>query len=470
MADLVKSDTFSHLPEDWSQDLMPAIQTYVAAGRSKIVVLDDDPTGTQTVHNVPVLTHWSVAELSAELQKPGSIFYLLTNSRSLQPEQSQALTLEISQNLHVAARIANTNLAVISRSDSTLRGHFPLEIDTLAEGLGMAFDACLIIPFFLEGGRFTIDNVHYVAHEDILTPAGETEFAQDATFGYRSSNLCDWVQEKTLNKIPATEVAAISLDDLRLGGPQRVLKLLLGLQGFQMCIVNAVSYRDLEVLVLALLKAEDQGKQFLFRSAASFVRVRAGISAQGLLDRTALQQPSSTGGIIIVGSHVPRTTAQLIALQDKYHLAEVEIPVQQLLDPEMRAEILATATTEISRSIQSGKDVVVFTSRAVIQGVDGRQSLEISRLVSTCLIQIVQQLKVRPRFLIAKGGITSSDIATQGLHVTRADVLGQILPGIPVWRLGVELKFPGLPYVVFPGNVGNDQALAEIFEKLSFKI
>ncbi len=470
MVDLVQSDIFSRLPAEWSEDLMPAIQSHVHAVRSKIVVLDDDPTGTQTVHDVPVLTHWSVAELSAELQKPGSIFYLLTNSRALQPEESSILTLEIGQNLAAAALAAKTNLVVISRSDSTLRGHFPLEIETLAEGLQEEFDACLIIPFFLEGGRFTIDDVHYVAHENFLTPAGETEFARDATFGYTSSNLCEWVQEKTFNKVSARDVPAISIDDLRSGGPDRVLEHLLGLNHFQMCVVNAVSYRDLEVLVLALLRAEDRGKKFIFRSAASFVRVRAGISAQGLLDRAVLQPPGSAGGMIIVGSHVPRTTAQLRALRDRYDLVEIEVPVQQLLDPEKRAEMIAAFTVQITQSIQSGNDVLVFTSRAVIHGVDGRQSLEISRLVSASLIQIVQNMEIRPHFLVAKGGITSSDIATQGLHVTRADVLGQILPGIPVWKLGVESKFPGLPYVVFPGNVGNDQALVEIYEKLSFKI
>ena len=144
--------------------------------------------------------------------------------------------------------------------------------------------------------------------------------------------------------------------------------------------------------------------------------------------------------------------------------------MRKLFNPELRANIITKSVALITASTQSGKDVLIFTSREVIQGIDGRQSLEINRLVSASLIEIVQHLEIRPRFLIAKGGITSSDIATQGLRVVRAEVLGQILPGIPVWRLGPESKFPGLPYVVFPGNVGNDQALVEIFEKLSTKI
>jgi uncharacterized protein YgbK (DUF1537 family) len=86
--------------------------------------------------------------------------------------------------------------------------------------------------------------------------------------------------------------------------------------------------------------------------------------------------------------------------------------------------------------------------------------------VSDALISLVQHLAVAPRYLIAKGGITSSDIATQGLGVRRALVLGQALPGVPVWQLGVEARFPGLGYVVFPGNVGADTALAELIAAL----
>ena len=199
MVDLLKNDTLDRLPDEWPENLMPAIQSNLQSDQTKIVVLDDDPTGTQTVHHIPVLTRWSVTELSDELRKPGTVFYLLTNSRGLQPEESRALTSEIGQNLRDAARIASKSLILVSRSDSTLRGHFPMEIEVLAKAFGEEFDACLIIPFFLEGGRYTIDDIHYVAHDNYLTPAGETEFALDATFGYQASNLRDWIQEKTLN-------------------------------------------------------------------------------------------------------------------------------------------------------------------------------------------------------------------------------------------------------------------------------
>jgi len=92
--------------------------------------------------------------------------------------------------------------------------------------------------------------------------------------------------------------------------------------------------------------------------------------------------------------------------------------------------------------------------------------LDIGRRVSDALIAIVQGLAVTPRYLIAKGGITSSDTATHGLGVRRAVVLGQAIPGVPVWQLGAESKYPGLGYVVFPGNVGADTALADLVARL----
>jgi uncharacterized protein YgbK (DUF1537 family) len=81
-------------------------------------------------------------------------------------------------------------------------------------------------------------------------------------------------------------------------------------------------------------------------------------------------------------------------------------------------------------------------------------------------VAIVRQLERRPRYLLAKGGITSSDIATRGLGIRRALVLGQILPGVPVWQSGPESRFPGMPYIVFPGNVGGVEALAEVCKQL----
>nr|GEX57316.1 ketose-bisphosphate aldolase, class-II [Tanacetum cinerariifolium] len=62
----------------------------------------------------------------------------------------------------------------------------------------------------------------------------------------------------------------------------------------------------------------------------------------------------------------------------------------------------------------------------------------------------------------SQGGITSSDIATKALEAKRAKIVGQALAGVPLWQLGPESRHPGVPYIVFPGNVGDSNALAKV--------
>ena len=461
-----KDQLLSGLPPEWPQDLRPVIQKQIKADDRKVVVLDDDPTGTQTVHGLPVLTEWSVDQLAAELQNELPAFYILTNSRSLALPDARKINTEIGRNLSAAAAQARRGFAVISRSDSTLRGHFPGEVDALANSLEETFDGWIINPFFLEGGRYTIDDVHYVDEDGMLVPAAQTEFARDRTFGYTASNLRNWVAEKTGGQIAAKDVTGVSIADLRSRGPQAVTHLLMTLSGGRCCAVNAASYRDLEVFVQGLLVAEAHGKRFLYRTAASFVQVRAGIFPRPLLAPAELKMPPVGGGLFVVGSYVPRSTRQIQALLAATDVSAVEINVNALLADALYEDEIRRAVEIADQALKRGNDIVIFTGRQLLTGRDAACNLKIGQKVSLGLIDIVQRIQSVPRYLLAKGGITASDIATRALNVKRAMVLGQILPGVPVWRLGQESRFAGLPYIVFPGNVGGDQALFEVVRQL----
>lgn len=461
---LSQSAAFAALPPVWPEDPLPANRR--AATARTLVVLDDDPTGTQTVRDVAVVTTWDVPTLRAELAAAPTCFYVLTNSRSLTPTASRALHRELADNLRAAAALAGRAFAVASRSDSTLRGHYPLETDTLAEALG-PFDATVLSPYFEAGGRFTLGDVHYVAERGTLVPAGDTPFARDAAFGYRHSHLPSWVEEKTGGRIPAGAVASISLPLLRRGGPAATAEFLQRLPPGATAVVNAAAPRDIEVFAAATLRAEQAGRRFLYRTAAGFVAARLGQTPQALLEATEFSAGSSPrGGLTVVGSYVPRTTAQLQALLADRHLAPVEVAVPALLDPAQRPAALVAATAAMNAALAAGRDTVVFTSRQLITAADAGASLAIGRIVSDALVAIVRGLNAPPRYLIAKGGITSSDLATAALGVRRAHVPGQALPGVPVWRLGPEARFPGLGYVVFPGNVGDETALATLVARL----
>lgn len=463
---LPKNQLLSSLPPEWPQDLRPAIQKQIKTDGRKVVVLDDDPTGTQTVHYLPVLTDWTVDQLAAELQNDLPAFYILTNSRSLTLPNAQKINAEIGCNLLAAAAQIQRGFVVISRSDSTLRGHFPGEVAALSDALGQSFDAWIVNPFFLEGGRYTVDDVHYVEEGDVLVPAAQTEFSRDRAFGYATSNLRDWVAEKTNGQIAAKDVASVSITRLRTGGPESVSDFLMALSAGRCCVVNTASYRDLEVFVQGLLAAEARGKRFLYRTAASFVQVRAGILPRPLLAPAELKMPDVGGGLFVVGSYVPRSTRQIHALLETTDVSAVEINVHALLADRLREDEIRRAVEIAEDALQRRNDIVIFTGRQLVTGKDSKSTLHIGQKVSQGLIDIVQRIQTAPRYILAKGGITASDIATRALNVKKATVLGQIIPGVPVWRLGEESRFAGLPYIVFPGNVGDDQALLEVVKQL----
>ena len=305
-----KAEYFRKLPPGWpDRELLTQIRQRNLESGSCIVALDDDPTGTQTVHDIPVLTNWKLPTIIDEFHKQTPLFYLLTNSRSLPQNEAINLARTIGTNILQASRQTHRSFEVISRSDSTLRGHFPAEVDALADALGLREDVLVIIPFFEEGGRFTINDVHYVRQGQQLIPAARTDFAKDVVFGYGSSNLKQWIEEKTQGKISAYSGRSLSIDDLRNKGPEHIAEKLLTFSPGETCIVNAADYRDLKVATLALLKAGQKGKRFLYRTAASFVRVRAGLSARPLL--TADEMDTATdqaGGFTIVGSHVTKSS------------------------------------------------------------------------------------------------------------------------------------------------------------------
>ncbi len=472
-----KSELFASLPEAKADNTQfEAIKAAVKNSGRKVVVLDDDPTGSQTVHGIYVLTGWQVDELEKALRSPEDVFYILTNTRSLEGDQARALNAEIARNLCTASTNCGVGFDIISRSDSTLRGHYPLELDVLEEILekqaGFAFDGHLLIPAFIEGGRFTINNVHYVQEGEQLTPAEDTEFANDAVFGYQNSYMPKYVEEKTAGKVAATEVICVSIEDLRLHGSDRVAEMLTGAPRGSRIVVNAADYSDLEVFVLGLLKAEAAGKHYLVRSSASFVKVRGAISPKPYLTRDEIAPVAANphGGLVVVGSYVGKTTSQVEAAKKLDNLRSLEVDVNSLLEEKSRSAEISRAIAEVQNCLGDGQDIMIYTSRSLVKQSGDLVNLDIGQRVSSALVQIVESLAVQPRFLIAKGGITSSDLATDALNVRSALVVGQVAPGISVWRLQEETRFPGMAYVVFPGNVGTADTLADVVRLLDGQV
>lgn len=465
-------ETIKALPAPYEGDAVGMINERISNPKTPIlVILDDDPTGTQTCHDIAVLTVWDHETLCQELSITNKGFFILTNSRALPPVEARKLITVICQNVEKAAKQAGKLFEIVLRGDSTLRGHFPDEPEVVEEVLGKT-DAWILAPFFFQGGRYTIDDVHYVAEGDVLVPASQTPFAQDATFGYKSSNLRDYVLEKTGSKFSNDDIISITIEDIRLGGPSKVAEKLLNAPKGGVVIVNAAAETDMFVFAAGVLTAAQKGRKYLYRTGAAFVSSRLGIQSIPPLTSKDLNldsAPNTPGGLIVAGSYVPKTTAQLASLRtrraSKLHV--IELNVGLLIRSAADADAAVTAAVKTASSqIVAGRDVLVMTSRELVTGVDALSSLNIGSVVAAALVRVVRDIEVRPRYIVAKGGITSSDAATKGLLIKRALIIGQAAPGVPLWRCDDETsRHVGVPYVVFPGNVGGEDTLAELVER-----
>lgn len=427
----------------------------------KIIVLDDDPTGSQTVHSCLLLTRWDVATLKIGLEDASPLFFILTNTRGMDAAAAARVTREVCENLQLALRDYPHPVLFVSRSDSTLRGHYPVETDVMADTLG-PFDALFLIPAFFEGGRFTRDGVHYVRMGEREVPAHETEFARDSVFGYTHSFLPAYVEEKTQGRIPAAEVLRFTRPAIHSGSLDRILQL----QDLATCVVDAETQTDLNRFADDVLAAVGQGKRFLFRSAASWLTALAKLPPQAIAaEHMAQYVRGGRAGVIVVGSHVKKTTEQLTQLFLQSDIVPIEVDVGRL--PKNRDALLARVTAAVALAHAAGKTAVIYTSRQERSFPDTPSRLQFGELVSRLLMDVVHELPSSIGFIISKGGITSNDMLSVGLAMPVTRIVGQILAGCSVVLTPHDhARFPDMPVVIFPGNVGDEQALATVYNRL----
>lgn len=433
----------------------------------KIIVLDDDPTGSQTVHSCLLLTRWDVETLCLGLRDEAPIFFVLTNTRSLPPEQAAAVTREVCHNLKIAIAQAGVHdFLVVSRSDSTLRGHYPIETDVIAEELG-PFDAHFLVPAFFEGGRFTRESVHYLMVKGVPTPVHETEFAKDSVFGYHHSYLPDYVAEKTQGRIAAAAVERFLLADVRSDSRDRLRHL----ANNQCAVVDAETQADLDRFAADVLAVAAEGKRFLFRSAASLLTALAALPPQPVApEAMAKYTRQGAPGAVIVGSHVRKSTEQLEHLLQEPGVVGIEVAVERLRDEgtQAQAALRSEAIAQAEAAHAAGKTPVIYTSRRELTFETTQARLDFGANVSALLMEIVRGLPPTLGFLISKGGITSNDVLSTGLALRTARLLGQVLAGCSLVRTPTDHpRFPDLPVVLFPGNVGDADGLATVYRRLS---
>ena len=365
----------------------------------KMVVLDDDPTGIQTVHGCLLITQWDEQSVRLGFEDKEPFFYILTNTRAMTREDAERVTREAMEMVVKVNEDYGYRLIIVSRSDSCLRGHFPLETDVMREVL-IRHDVPVaqktpFCPAFIEAGRVTIDGMHYMKDGERLIPVSETEFAHDNVFAYHTSVLHDYIKEKGANP-----------DDYE--------------------IVNAQSYDELRTFASQLLSSSAD-ESVIIRSSSSLPKAISGIADIPLLDRNILKQQGV--GCFVVGSHVKKTTQQLENLLQAEGTCAIEVDVQRILD-DANTLIIETLDT-IQQVVDNHLTPDIYTSRQEIRLDNANQRQHLGQQVSDFLVDIVRRLPYSPAYLVGKGGITSHDILTKGLGIKTARVLGQIINSVP---------------------------------------
>jgi uncharacterized protein YgbK (DUF1537 family) len=436
------------------------------------VVLDDDPTGTQTTSNVPiVMGDWDANDLAWATACNPRITFVLTNTRAQTREQARATTRAVVAAALRFAGASSLTARLVSRSDSTLRGHFEEELSAIADRLkeaGQSPTNLVFAPAFVEAGRHTARDTQWVTSETSLIPAAHTEFARDTTFGYDEVSLTQWVKHRR----PAASdgVDTIPLEVLRADDAEEVIcSHLTKAPADHLCISEGVRGGDLVSLVLGCLRAEREGHRIVYRVGPSAVRAFAGTELPAPVRRLPRTDLTGHHGLVVVGSHTDLTNEQVDELSARLAPQLVELNVSEIAygDSERTRTEIQRAAGEVVRAVGSG--FTVFRTARDVVVAEGEAPMLVTQRVASAVAEVVRIVcsQTPLGFLVGKGGITSSDIPTRALQVTRAEVLGQMFPGaIPAWRL-VNGTQPGLPYIVFPGNVGDRFALASVVSRLT---
>ena len=440
----------------------------------KIIIFDDDPTGSQSVYGCPLLLSWDINTLLKAVDHPSPLIFILANTRSLSPDLADQRIREICINFSRVCTekgFSFEDFYFISRGDSTLRGHGIIEPSAISAILG-PFNATFHIPAFLEGGRTTVNSIHLLND----CPVHLTDFALDSIFGYSSSYLPDWLEEKSQGDISALSVRTIDIGMLELAldqdiGFNKLLDFILSLENNQCVVVDAQNYNHLDIFVKAI-RSIDNKERFLFRSAASFIK---SLSELPLNKKNQLELISSRlkgkfldfkPGIVVVGSHVQLADKQLIHLLREPSCEGIELPVQQIaiaLNDKSSNYIISELQLfwrdSIREILTAGRTPVIYTTRGEIPFENSTSRMKFGLDLANIIATLVGEISSEIGYLISKGGITTQIILENGLHLKEVYLAGQILPGLSMVITPKDSKISQLPVITFPGNLGDEMTL-----------
>jgi uncharacterized protein YgbK (DUF1537 family) len=493
--DVEENELIASLPVEYKLDLRDRIEAVLSAKDDEIVVcFEDDPMGVQQSHDVYLVTDNSISGIQSGIlaarDSGHRLVFILTNSRAYTTKETMRLCREIAQSLCRIIDKNNLRIRVGFRGDSTLRGHFPVEPIVFSKILEHCFgkyDGIIVTYAFLtEMRRITVDGIQLlrVRKDDgsfWYRPVHLTEFAKDERFSYSTSNMSEFIEYKAsssgIDGAKASDVLHIDLGDIRTGGPEAVREKLMEAQNGRIVVVDIVSHRDLQVLVLGILLAEREGKNYIYQTAASFPPARVNMSGSPILTRKDLLRfPESTGHILCLwGSIVDLSNTHLERVLKSFpQIAQIPLDVRKVLENSREREnAVVSAANNVEDAFRIGKHAIVYTYPRS-QYPPMRLSEESKALneqeISSSLQSVYGKIGLRPSIVLFKGG-TTSGMGLVGSGVDRVYVLGQISSGVPMVKASIHSNQDHFSehvlFIIGPGNVGLPDTYVEIIEKLT---
>ena len=387
----------------------------------KFVVIDDDPTGSQTVHDCLLLLKWDCSTLVKGFESKSNLFFILANTRSLSENDAKLTIEDICKNLKsvIASQAYDEEIIFISRGDSTLRGHL----------------------------------------------------------GYSTSKVKNLLFQQSKSQINLEDIQNLLLSDIEMLNDEEnniVFKTLKNLKNNKHVVVDVENYSQLKKFSLVIKKLIKQ-KKFLFRTAASFI---SSISEKKSVSQSEIffsnlrirnKEKSFLPGLIIVGSYVELSTIQLNNLLEISNCNPVELDVFEFFkitssdNNQKRRNLFKNKfLKEIRFSFERGKTPVLFTSRKFMS-LDSSELFNFYNLLACFIAELVADLKYEIGYLISKGGITTNLILSKGLNADYVYLEGQILTGISVVTYNLK-NGEKLPIVTHPGNIGTKDSLVNIWK------
>lgn len=272
-----------------------------------------------------------------------------------------------------------------------------------------------------------------------MIPIGQTHYSKhiDKESQYESSNLIDYIIEKSNGKISRNKIISIPLNVIREEGPVGISTKLGNASQGSFIIINAISEEDMNIFLLGCLLAEDDGSVFLYNTSSSFIASRCGLEKQSLINGLKFSNELMTSNI-----------------KKQYNHGGIVIKSNLLSSHELNAcfdmEVIEiNSSCNIIEAKEKMMKILSYNNCLIIPSQDYSSNATLSDYYQLVSI-LLRDLETVPRFVLCCSIATSNSslqevkvdlvtlLSTKSFHSTHALMLGELDENTIVWILNAK--------------------------------